>query len=68
MPPRVTHLLQVPAGKQGKEQYFPLLQTGQLRLEQIVSRGQASPADFCYDQPTPQWVGPARRQRVPGVR
>jgi len=56
VPPRVTGLLQAPLGEPGQEQFTPLLQTGQLRLEQIVSRGQASPAGFWYDQPTPEWV------------
>ena len=33
-----------------------LLQTNGLRLERIVSRGEASPAGFWYDQPDPEWV------------
>ncbi|MDG9923543.1 MULTISPECIES: cupin domain-containing protein [unclassified Pseudomonas] len=56
MPPGVTGLLQAPDDKPGEEQFITLLQTGQLRLEQIVSRGQASPTGFWYDQPTPEWV------------
>lgn len=56
MPPKVTQLLKVAPDQQGEEQFFPLLQRENLRLEQIVSRGQASPAGFWYDQPTPEWV------------
>jgi cupin 2 domain-containing protein len=56
MPPKVTRLLQAPDSKTEQEQFIPLLQTALLRLEQIVSRGQASPAGFWYDQPTPEWV------------
>jgi len=33
-----------------------LLQTGNFRLERIVSRGQTSPDNFWYDQPHPEWV------------
>ena len=55
MPPEVSQLLQLPA-KQGEEQFFPLLQSGPLRLERIVSHGQPSPPEFWYDQPTAEWV------------
>lgn len=71
MPPEVSQLLQLPA-KQGEEQFFPLLQSGSLRLERIVSHGQASPAGFWYDQPTPEWVallnGSASLQFTDGSR
>lgn len=33
-----------------------LLQTSGLRIERIVSRGQASPPDFWYDQAEHEWV------------
>jgi cupin 2 domain-containing protein len=33
-----------------------LLATSSLRIERIVSRGQASPADFWYDQEQHEWV------------
>ena len=46
MPPSLTHLLDPPSNAPGEESFLPLLQTAQLRLEQIVSRGQASPAGF----------------------
>lgn len=54
MPPKLTQLLEAAPG-QG-EACFPLLEHANLRLEQIVSRGQASPAGFWYDQPSPEWV------------
>lgn len=56
MPPKVTPLLHSPPGLQGEEQFFPLLQSENLHLERIVSHGQASPADFWYEQPAPEWV------------
>jgi cupin 2 domain-containing protein len=46
--PREPH----PAG----EQFEPLLARPGLLLERIVSRGQASPPDFWYDQPRDEWV------------
>jgi cupin 2 domain-containing protein len=33
-----------------------LLKTPELRIERIVSRGQASPPGFWYDQPRAEWV------------
>lgn len=33
-----------------------LLEAGLLRIERIVSRGQASPEGFWYDQPQHEWV------------
>ncbi len=33
-----------------------ILQAGNLRVERIVSRGQASPPDFWYDQDQSEWV------------
>jgi len=40
----------------GGEQSLILTQTGQVRIERIVSYGQASPPGFWYDQPTDEWV------------
>lgn len=56
MPPKVTQLLPAAAEQQGEEQFFPLLRSAQLHLEQIISNGQASPAGFWYDQPAAEWV------------
>jgi cupin 2 domain-containing protein len=38
------------------EQFLELLARPGLRIERIVSAGQASPADFWYDQPDGEWV------------
>jgi cupin 2 domain-containing protein len=38
------------------EQFLDLLSRPGLRIERIVSTGQASPPDFWYDQPEGEWV------------
>ena len=38
------------------EEVVPLLSRPGLRIERIVSTGQASPPDFWYDQPEDEWV------------
>lgn len=38
------------------ERFDTLLARPGLRIERIVSTGQASPADFWYDQPQDEWV------------
>jgi cupin 2 domain-containing protein len=38
------------------EEITALLSTPALRIERIVSHGQASPPDFWYDQPQAEWV------------
>jgi cupin 2 domain-containing protein len=38
------------------EQFTALLTTPQLRIERIVSTGQASPPGFWYDQGQAEWV------------
>jgi cupin 2 domain-containing protein len=38
------------------EQFSTLLERPELRIERIVSTGQASPPDFWYDQPGGEWV------------
>jgi len=40
----------------GAEQFLELLSRPGLRIERIVSNGQASPAGFWYDQPQGEWV------------
>jgi cupin 2 domain-containing protein len=56
MLPRVANLFQAPAAGPPGEQLIALLQAPQLRLEQIISRGQST-ADGCwYDQADPEWV------------
>jgi cupin 2 domain-containing protein len=49
-----------------REQFTTLLSSPMLRIERIVSCGQASPPDFWYDQEEAEWVmvlaGSARLQ------
>ena len=40
----------------GAEQFVELLSRPGLRIERIVSTGQASPPEFWYDQPNGEWV------------
>ena len=46
----------LPAGKLTQELVSELLTTPNLRIERIVSTGQASPPDFWYDQDWNEWV------------
>lgn len=39
-----------------REHFFTLLQSGNVRIERIVSNGQASPKDLWYDQSECEWV------------
>jgi cupin 2 domain-containing protein len=39
-----------------REVFQPLVDHDQVRIERIVSHGQASPAGFWYDQPNAEWV------------
>jgi cupin 2 domain-containing protein len=43
-------------GEAAAEQVIELLSRPGLRIERIVSSGQASPAGFWYDQPHAEWV------------
>ncbi|MFH1043654.1 MAG: cupin domain-containing protein [Pseudomonadota bacterium] len=45
----------LPSGTQA-EQFVELLSRPGLRIERIVSTGQASPPGFWYDQPQGEWV------------
>ena len=45
----------LPAGT-ASEQFVELLSRPGLRIERIVSRGQASPPQFWYDQPEGEWL------------
>lgn len=47
---------QLPRSTAKNEQFSELLKRPGLRIERIVSTGQASPPDFWYDQPTAEWV------------
>lgn len=46
---------EIPPGRQN-EFVEELLRTESFRIERIISRGQASPPGFWYDQPTDEWV------------
>lgn len=65
-------------GKAAEERFDTLLARPGLRIERIVSTGQASPPGFWYDQPQDEWVvvlsgraglvvdGEAERELAPG--
>lgn len=46
----------LPDVPQSAESFATLLTRPGLRIERIVSTGQASPPDFWYDQPAAEWV------------
>lgn len=47
---------QLPRSTEKNEQFSELLKRPGLRIERIVSTGQASPPNFWYDQPGAEWV------------
>ncbi len=47
---------QIPSSTVSDEQFSELLARPGLKIERIVSTGQASPPDFWYDQPGSEWV------------
>jgi len=52
----IANLLAQLAAGTADEQSTVLVETADLRIERIVSRGHASPAGFWYDQPEHEWV------------
>ncbi len=46
----------LPAAPEAAERIEAILDRPGLRIERIVSTGQASPPDFWYDQPDDEWV------------
>jgi cupin 2 domain-containing protein len=56
MSPSFKHLFANLPASSGGEDFLILLQTDHLRVERIVSNGQASPEDFWYDQHDDEWV------------
>ena len=46
----------IPAGREAEERIGHLLNRPGLRIERIVSTGQASPPGFWYDQSEHEWV------------
>jgi cupin 2 domain-containing protein len=53
---KVENLLEVPPAVTRNEQIRCLLESGEVRLEHIISHGQPSPEGFWYDQPNAEWV------------
>jgi cupin 2 domain-containing protein len=49
-------LADLPDEAERAERFEPLLDRPGLRIERIVSTGQASPEGFWYDQPRDEWV------------
>lgn len=47
---------QLPPSTATDEQFIQLLARPKLKIERIISTGQASPANFWYDQPGGEWV------------
>lgn len=47
---------QLPASRSDTEQFLELLSRPGIRIERIVSTGQASPPGFWYDQVDGEWV------------
>jgi len=62
MPPAVKNLMESPAGE--TETFRTLLDLSGIRLEQIVSHGQASAEGFWYNQKEPEWVMLVRGEAV----
>lgn len=54
----------LPTGTQAQELCDVLLERPGLTIERIVSTGQASPAEFWYDQPHAEWVVLLRGEAV----
>lgn len=46
----------LPSAALADEQFASILQRPGLRIERVVSTGQASPPDFWYDQDEGEWV------------
>jgi cupin 2 domain-containing protein len=53
-PPR--GLFDIASLDRAREQFTTLVETQEVRIERIVSNGQASPPGFWYDQPRAEWV------------
>jgi cupin 2 domain-containing protein len=57
MTPSASNLLKLDSGEaQDRETFRTLLESPHIKLEHIISRGQASPPDFWYDQEEDEWV------------
>ena len=53
---RLTDLFRDVPQDPSRESFETLLESAEVRIERIVSRGQASPEGFWYDSPRHEWV------------
>lgn len=56
MPPTPANFFSGVDAPAGAEEFLGLLESPGVRIERIVSHGQASPAGFWYDQEEDEWV------------
>ena len=70
MPKLKNIFAEIPASVENDEVFEQILQSGPVRIERIVSKGQVSSHDFWYDQEEHEWVivlqGNARIQLADG--
>ena len=52
----VPNIFPATTGPASSEEFLTLLENGQIKIERILSHGQASAKDFWYDQPNDEWV------------
>lgn len=62
--PTVTNLFPPADGMPGRESFATLQEGRAFTFEHIVSRGEASPPDFWYDQERDEWVMLARGEAL----
>lgn len=62
--PKLSNLFSVREGPPGEETFAHLLQGSHFEMEEITSRGAASPEGFWYDQERDEWVMLARGQAL----
>jgi cupin 2 domain-containing protein len=56
MPTVIKNIFNDLPAKLPQEMVETILRTPTVRIERIVSKGHASPEDFCYDQNESEWV------------
>lgn len=52
----IQHLLKIPESPAKDEIFETLIQSAQIRIERIISKGHHSDPDFWYDQDEHEWV------------
>lgn len=62
--PKASNLFSPREDHPGEETFTPLLKGRHFELEEIVSRGAASPPDFWFDQERDEWVMLARGEAL----